>query len=65
MTCIYLSHARYELKTEDMPTGKRSIIQIQSVQAGDFGIYNCSVENGYGHDFKTITFYKQGMDVQD
>ncbi|KAK2168258.1 hypothetical protein NP493_1239g00032 [Ridgeia piscesae] len=50
---------RYELKTEDMPTGKRSIIQIQSVQAGDFGIYNCSVENGYGHDYKTITFYKQ------
>ena len=49
------------MTTEDLSPGKLSVIHIQSVQAGDFGIYNCSVENGYGHDFKTITFYKQGV----
>jgi hypothetical protein len=43
---------------EDLPNGQRSIIEITSVQEGDYGIYNCFIENDYGKAHMAISFIK-------
>ena len=60
---INLRLLRYQNREEDLPDGKRSIVEITSVQDADYGIYNCSVENGYGNDTITIFFSQKGMSI--
>jgi hypothetical protein len=47
---------RYVMRSEDLPDGQRSVIEVTSVQDDDYGVYNCSVENGYGKAHMEIHF---------
>ena len=49
------------MRSEDLPGGVRSVLEITSVQDGDFATYNCSVENGYGKAHMLIEFSQRGV----
>ena len=48
------------MREEDHAFGRRSVIEIRSVQDEDFKKYNCSVDNGYGVDAAVISFTRKG-----
>jgi hypothetical protein len=50
----YAMSGRFSKEDKDLLYGVRSILHIQSVQSGDFGMYNCTVENNYGIAFDQI-----------
>nr|QRF78297.1 kirrel [Novocrania anomala] len=45
---------RYSVTEEELPTGRKSVLRIVNVHSGDYGEYNCSVQNSYGMDAKVI-----------
>ena len=53
------------MRSEDLPDGVRSVIEITSVQDGDFAEYNCSVDNSYGKASMIITFTQRGMSPEE
>lgn len=44
----YAMSGQFSKEDQDLLYGVKSILHIQSVQPGDFGVYNCTVENDYG-----------------
>ncbi|KAL5019753.1 hypothetical protein ScPMuIL_002645 [Solemya velum] len=50
----YASAGRFSIVKEVLPYGLKSTLRIQNVKSTDFGAYNCSVRNKYGHYLTTI-----------
>jgi hypothetical protein len=50
---------RYNFREESLATGVLSIVEILQVQDTDFGKFNCTVDNGYGHDSAVINFKRK------
>ncbi|XP_076325050.1 uncharacterized protein LOC143233026 [Tachypleus tridentatus] len=50
----------YEIIEQHMENGMRNLLMIHKAQSEDFGLYNCSVWNEYGHDSVLIHLKRQG-----
>ncbi|BFZ13646.1 hypothetical protein BsWGS_16684 [Bradybaena similaris] len=50
----YALSGQFSKEDKDLRYGVRSVLHINNVQTGDFGIYNCTVENDYGVSFDQI-----------
>ena len=57
----YASSGRFSTLEEDLPYGRKSILQILNVQPEDFGEYNCSVKNSRGRVNMIIKLVEKGM----
>ena len=57
----YASSGRFSTQENDLPYGRKSILQILNVQDEDFGEYNCSVTNSRGNFSLLITLTEKGM----
>jgi len=63
MLCVNMCLRRYEVRDEVVPDGLLSVLEISSVQASDFAVYNCSAYTGNDSTHLPIKFSKQGSSV--
>ncbi|XP_076359121.1 irregular chiasm C-roughest protein-like [Tachypleus tridentatus] len=49
----------YEIVTQPLPDGVRNLLIIHNADKSDFGTYNCSVWNDFGHDSMLISLKRQ------
>ncbi|XP_076331880.1 irregular chiasm C-roughest protein-like isoform X1 [Tachypleus tridentatus] len=49
----------YEIVTQPLPAGARHLLIIHNAEKNDFGMYNCSVWNDFGHDSMLISLERQ------
>ncbi|XP_022242354.1 irregular chiasm C-roughest protein-like [Limulus polyphemus] len=49
----------YEIIKQPLENGMRNLLMIHKAQSEDFGLYNCSVWNEYGHDSVLIQLKRQ------
>ncbi|XP_022256860.1 irregular chiasm C-roughest protein-like [Limulus polyphemus] len=49
----------YEIVTQPLTDGVRNLLIIHNAEKGDFGTYNCSVWNDFGHDSMLILLKRQ------
>ncbi|XP_022252499.1 irregular chiasm C-roughest protein-like [Limulus polyphemus] len=49
----------YEIVTQPLEDGIRNLLIIHKARSDDFGLYNCSVWNGFGHDSVLVHLRKQ------
>ena len=56
----YASSGRFSSPEEDLPYGRKSILQILNVQEEDFGEYNCTVKNARGKADMVIKLVERG-----
>jgi hypothetical protein len=45
----------------DVEDGRISFLVIDTVQDSDFGLFNCTTDNGYGFKYQTIELYKRSV----
>ncbi|KAL3885785.1 hypothetical protein ACJMK2_025823 [Sinanodonta woodiana] len=57
----YATSGRFSATEEDLPYGRKSILQILNVHDDDFGSYNCTVKNAYGNDTVLINLVEKAV----
>ena len=51
---------RYQVVTKKAEDKVSSTLVIRNIALSDFGVYNCSLRNSYGQDFRLIEIVRKG-----